>query len=269
MDGVKKTADGRLIDSVRPGDRVTIINRFDQKSTGRAVMPAKGGIGWVLNMGGAHGTPGIATDENTVAVRHMNKPPALFGKCAAELALVAQELAGCSRKADAGDIDTFFNLNMFCQQANPDVKAEWHAAEHILAQAVQDSGFLLRNIVFKTLQEYKDELAACGLVLKRRVVSEALTGAYDPAKAQEIIARLPSMLISDIAFHVARDWGRVNFAAKPYLDAMFSMNKISDMYGMDSGESIVAYFLGNATSWRGEFAKAVKAELNKRLKSSR
>ena len=48
------------------GDRVTIVNRFGQKSTGRAVM--RGPHGWVLNMGGKHGTPAIATAENVVKV---------------------------------------------------------------------------------------------------------------------------------------------------------------------------------------------------------
>lgn len=56
-----------LLELVRAGDRVTIVNRFGQEHTGRAVMPCSAG-GWVLNMGGPHGTPGIATDENTVRV---------------------------------------------------------------------------------------------------------------------------------------------------------------------------------------------------------
>lgn len=61
------TTPGRLLDSVRAGDRVTIVDRFGQSRTGRAVMPCSAG-GWVLNMGGRHGTPGIATDANTVRV---------------------------------------------------------------------------------------------------------------------------------------------------------------------------------------------------------
>ena len=60
-------AEATLVDSIRAGDRVTIVNRFGQKSTGRAVM--RGPYGWVLNMGGKHGTPGIASAENTVRVR--------------------------------------------------------------------------------------------------------------------------------------------------------------------------------------------------------
>ena len=55
-----------LIEAIRPGDRVTIVNRFGQTSTGSAVM--LGPAGWVLNMGGPHGTPAIATNENVVKV---------------------------------------------------------------------------------------------------------------------------------------------------------------------------------------------------------
>lgn len=76
-----------------------------------------------------------------------------------------------------------------------------------------------------------------------------------------------SMPLGEIAQKIRRDWGgKVNFAAKPYLEAMMSLDSIKDDYGADSGQSIVAYFLSNASSWRGETAKAIKAELNKRLK---
>jgi hypothetical protein len=62
--------DAEVLNSIKPGDRVTIlvpagIGRYGQEwkpKTGRAVM--RGPAGWVLNMGGPHGTPGIATPEN-------------------------------------------------------------------------------------------------------------------------------------------------------------------------------------------------------------
>ena len=65
----------------------------------------------------------------------------------------------------------------------------------------------------------------------------------------------------EIAKEIKNDWKNVNFAAKPYLDAMASLNSIEDNYGWDSGKSIVLYFLSNASSWRGETAKRIKAEL--------
>ena len=56
-----------LFNSIRPGDRVTIVNRFGQEHSGRCVMvfPAHA----VLNMGGRHGIPAIATADNVTRVR--------------------------------------------------------------------------------------------------------------------------------------------------------------------------------------------------------
>jgi hypothetical protein len=65
----------------------------------------------------------------------------------------------------------------------------------------------------------------------------------------------------EIAADIRAHWAKVNYAAKPYLDAMDQLNLITDKYYMDDADSIVRYFLGNATSWRGEDARRVKAEL--------
>ena len=56
-----------LVDVISAGCRVTIVDRFGKQRTGRAVM--RGPYGWVLNLGGRHGTPGIANTENIVSVR--------------------------------------------------------------------------------------------------------------------------------------------------------------------------------------------------------
>ena len=64
-----------------------------------------------------------------------------------------------------------------------------------------------------------------------------------------------------IAREVRKDWKNVYFGAVPYLDAMASLDSINDTYGWDSAKSIVLYFLSNASTWRGETAKRVKAEL--------
>lgn len=58
---------------IKAGDRVTIVNRFGQQRTGRAVMRSQYG-GWVLNMGGRHGTPVVATAENIVRVTPKQSP---------------------------------------------------------------------------------------------------------------------------------------------------------------------------------------------------
>ena len=52
----------------------------------------------------------------------------------------------------------------------------------------------------------------------------------------------------------------------PYLNAMYSLNKITDSYGGDSGKSIILYFLNNASTWEGETARKIKAELKQMLK---
>lgn len=72
--------------------------------------------------------------------------------------------------------------------------------------------------------------------------------------------------ISQIAKIIKEDWKRPNYAASPYLDAMEGLETLQDSYYCDSGSGIVAYFLANASTWRGEVAKAVKKELNSRLK---
>jgi len=76
--------------------------------------------------------------------------------------------------------------------------------------------------------------------------------------------------IRDIAGEIALDWckdgvSKVNYAAQPYLDAMFHLTSTDDDYGLDSGRSVVAYFLSNAGTYRGETARKVKAELNEML----
>tara|TARA_R110000868_G_scaffold95522_7_gene262677 strand:- start:549 stop:773 length:225 start_codon:yes stop_codon:yes gene_type:complete len=64
-----------------------------------------------------------------------------------------------------------------------------------------------------------------------------------------------------IARDIRQDWKNVNYAAKPYLEAMQSLSSITDSYGCDNAKSVVLYFLCNAGTWRGPIAKSIKAEL--------
>lgn len=77
---------------------------------------------------------------------------------------------------------------------------------------------------------------------------------------------LSDMSISQIAKVIDKDWQKIHFSALPYLNAMYSLNSVNDSYGWDSGKSIVAYFLANASTYRGELARDIKKELNKRIK---
>jgi hypothetical protein len=76
-------------------------------------------------------------------------------------------------------------------------------------------------------------------------------------------------LISDIAWDIRRLWPKVWFGAVPYLQAMLTLDTVDDNYGLDSGRSVVTYFLSNAASWRGEDARRIKAELRALLKARR
>lgn len=76
--------------------------------------------------------------------------------------------------------------------------------------------------------------------------------------------------LSDIAQNIEAAWSTqgkgVNYAARPYLDAMYQLEDINDRYGLDSAGGIVRRFLANASSFKGEAAKTLKAELKELLK---
>ena len=74
--------------------------------------------------------------------------------------------------------------------------------------------------------------------------------------ASEIIFDMES-----IAKGKRKYWRNAFPYAAPYADAMLSLTDITDNYGWDSGREIVCRFLSNASTWRGEVAKRIKAEL--------
>lgn len=71
--------------------------------------------------------------------------------------------------------------------------------------------------------------------------------------------------LSEIAGEIRADYaGKGKFVpgpAEPYIAAMESLSGIEDNYYADSGESVVRYALSNLSTWRGEKAKEIKAEL--------
>lgn len=70
-----------------------------------------------------------------------------------------------------------------------------------------------------------------------------------------------SRSLSVIAREIRADWKKPYFGAVPYLAAMLQLDTVADKYGYDSAGDIVRYFLSNASTWRGDTAKRVKAEL--------
>lgn len=75
--------------------------------------------------------------------------------------------------------------------------------------------------------------------------------------------------IHEIADEIRATWKNPYFGAVPYLDAMLYLEKITDRYIEDPGVNVVSYFLANATTWRGEDARRIKAELNAMVKAAR
>lgn len=67
--------------------------------------------------------------------------------------------------------------------------------------------------------------------------------------------------IYEIASDIRAEWKNVYFGAVPYLDAMSELKEVTDMYYCDSADSIIRYFLSNASTFRGQRAKELKAEL--------
>lgn len=74
--------------------------------------------------------------------------------------------------------------------------------------------------------------------------------------------------LNTIANDIRKDWAKPYFGAVPYLDAMETLNTIRDSYYYDDASDIVRYFLANATTWKGETARAIKAELKAMLKGN-
>lgn len=55
--------------------------------------------------------------------------------------------------------------------------------------------------------------------------------------------------------------------AQDYVEALLKLETIEDQYYSDTAASVVAYLLANLQSWKGDKARAIKAEL-KAIKDS-
>lgn len=78
-----------------------------------------------------------------------------------------------------------------------------------------------------------------------------------------------SRQIHEIAKDIRAAWPKPNYAAAPYLDAMRSLTTIDSKYGLDDAKSIILYFLSNASTFRGDAARALKAELKALIKEAK
>ena len=72
--------------------------------------------------------------------------------------------------------------------------------------------------------------------------------------------------LQEIAQIIRKDWKRVHYGAEPYLSVMSCLSTINDRYMFDDAKSVVLYFLSNASTWKGDTAKQVKAHLKSLVK---
>lgn len=72
--------------------------------------------------------------------------------------------------------------------------------------------------------------------------------------------------VSEIAYAISKDWQNISPYAADYLNAMKEIQDIEGAYYADSAKSVVMYFLANASSYRGENARAYKALLKEMIK---
>lgn len=73
--------------------------------------------------------------------------------------------------------------------------------------------------------------------------------------------------LAAIARDIRADWTNVSHYAQPYLAAMAEMHTPGQDYILDSEDSVIRYFLANASAWRGAKAREIKAELKSILKA--
>jgi len=93
----------------------------------------------------------------------------------------------------------------------------------------------------------------------------------DASKAIPELKAGPRSLSTIAGEIMGSPWYRSNASiyARDYIQAMQLLNKITDQYFADSAESVVRYALSNMSTWRGDQARAIKAELKDLLKGAK
>lgn len=64
-----------------------------------------------------------------------------------------------------------------------------------------------------------------------------------------------------ISKDIRANWENPYFGAIPYIDALSQLDNVGEKFGFDDAKSLIMYFLANASTWRGNDAKRIKAEL--------
>lgn len=79
--------------------------------------------------------------------------------------------------------------------------------------------------------------------------------------------RLENLTLAQLAQLIQNDWEHITPSAMTYLNAMRELPVFNEgYYGLVPSDSIVRYFLSNASTWCGYAAQSIKKELNRRIK---
>jgi len=156
-------------------------------------------------------------------------------------------------------------------------EAEWQLVEKAVSEAgsVLNTQGMAKTIIEKaSFGGNRSEAGRYAANMRWKGQGKSDNSPSDPS--DKMATRLRSIAegdLSEIAAIIRRDFAeqgkKIPASAQPYLDALRTLGTVDDAYGMDSGKSIVAYLLSNLGSYKGETARAVKAELKARLKGKK
>jgi hypothetical protein len=144
-------------------------------------------------------------------------------------------------------------------------------ALHKRAKEIFDAQSYTGDVAIETsarraFREFKDMDIITVSDVPLRITPPSLSLA--PTAPAASVENYKTKTLGELASKIRREWRDVNYAAKPYLEALSGIDE-SGMYGQDTWNSIVAYFLSNASGFRGEAAKVIKKELKRRLSSGK
>ncbi len=149
--------------------------------------------------------------------------------------------------------------------------------EYVLKQPQFEKNILIvpifiRHRIYKHLGiissdfPYLSPMSKDPIVMVDRTINKSPEVKFDP---NPTLTQLSGMKIREIAQFIIDDWSKQGPVPKTYLEPMLSVNTLDDMYGTDSGSSVVSYFISNASRWNGDIAKVTKKYLINLLKNHR
>lgn len=81
-------------------------------------------------------------------------------------------------------------------------------------------------------------------------------------KKPRLLRVIQAEIMQDILQSNASSWpAEQRYKAQPWLNTLAHLDTVDQTYYSISGAEIVRHFLSNASSWRGETARRIKAEL--------